>query len=205
MNKKNLKPIFLIISTPPIFIFFLLFGFISFIVETPYDELSDLSLKEKNELLKIKSSYYLSFFSSDLAPPCDMEYFTKDVPPDARFGIRIHPVTKLRGSMHTGHDFPTPLNSNIYAISDGLVTYSKNAGAYGNLIILSHAKFKNKNFESRYAHLSKILVKKGDTVKKGDIIGLAGSTGRSTGSHLHFEIRLDNEAFDPLSFYPKLE
>lgn len=104
---------------------------------------------------------------------------------------RVNPVTGAFES-HKGLDFAQPMGSNIKAADDGVVVFAgfgvpgHGFGGYGNVVLLEHAK--NKEW-TLYAHQSEVLVKTGQTVKKGEIIGKVGSTGQSTGAHLHFEIR----------------
>ena len=98
--------------------------------------------------------------------------------------------------MHRGVDLGYPEGTPVAAAWDGIVRISKgtaNTGGYGNLIILRHSN----GLETYYGHLSKLLVEPGEQVRAGDIIGLGGSTGRSTGPHLHFETRYKGRAFDP--------
>jgi len=111
------------------------------------------------------------------------------------FGIRSDP---FRGSaaMHAGVDLPGPVGTPIYATADGIVGYSAWMNGYGNLVEIEHGK----GIETRYGHLSRILVKAGQPVKRGQLIALMGSTGRSTGSHLHYEVRLDGRAVNPIPF-----
>jgi len=103
----------------------------------------------------------------------------------SRFGLRS-------GRMHTGTDIKMEKGDTIYAAFDGLVTRSKYYHGYGNMIVLEHGN----KLETYYAHLSAYLVKTGEVVKIGQPIGLAGSTGRATCSHLHFEIREDDKPYD---------
>ncbi len=100
------------------------------------------------------------------------------------YGWRIHPVTKKR-SMHTGIDIGAPGGSRIVAAANGKVIYAAWYGAYGNCTIIDHGG----GLTSMYGHQSKMGVKKGDIVLKGDTIGYVGTTGLSTGNHLHFEVR----------------
>lgn len=97
---------------------------------------------------------------------------------------------------HSGVDFATAAGTDIYAWKDGTVTFAGWSGNYGYFIIVEH----NDNTISRYAHCSKILVEEGQTVVKGETIGLVGSTGRSTGPHLHLEILVDGVMQDPLNY-----
>ncbi len=100
--------------------------------------------------------------------------------------------------VHTGVDLSGWTGDNIYAVDDGVVTFSGSSGTYGNLIKLSHGN----GYETYYAHCSKLYVNIGDIVKKGDVIGLVGMTGRATGPHLHFEIRVYDIAVNPLDYLP---
>lgn len=104
----------------------------------------------------------------------------------SRFGPR-------HGRMHYGVDIRMAHGDTILAAFDGRVICSKYHSGFGNLVVLQH----DKNIKTYYAHLSKYLVKNGSWVTKGEEIGLAGSTGRATGSHLHFEIRENNKPYDP--------
>ena len=103
-----------------------------------------------------------------------------------KFGIR-------RGRRHQGVDIPLKTGEPIYAAFTGKVRISKYLGAYGNVVVIRHVN----GIETFYAHLSKRSVEAGDWVNAGDVIGLGGSTGRSTGPHLHFETRYNGFAFDP--------
>jgi murein DD-endopeptidase MepM/ murein hydrolase activator NlpD len=103
-----------------------------------------------------------------------------------KFGVR-------RGRRHQGVDLPLKTGDPIYAAFTGKVRMSKYLGAFGNLVVIRHEN----GLETFYAHLSKRSVEVGDWVNAGDVIGLGGSTGRSTGPHLHFETRYNGFAFDP--------
>ncbi|HEX8572671.1 MAG TPA: M23 family metallopeptidase [Allosphingosinicella sp.] len=112
------------------------------------------------------------------------------------FGIRSDPF-RGRAAMHAGIDLAGPIGTPIYATADALVGRSEyNSGGYGNLVELDHGH----GIQTRYGHLSKSLVTAGQRVKRGDMIGLMGSTGRSTGSHLHYEVRIDGKAVNPVPF-----
>jgi len=108
-------------------------------------------------------------------------------------------VGKRWGRLHPGIDIATASGTIVLAAMDGEVIENRYMGAYGNLIIIDHGD----HFTSRYAHLSEILVKKGDKVKKGQIIALSGNTGRSTGPHLHFEVRYMDMILNPEFFLPE--
>jgi murein DD-endopeptidase MepM/ murein hydrolase activator NlpD len=114
------------------------------------------------------------------------------------FGWRVDPFRGTR-AFHEGLDFTARSGTPIRAAADGIVTTSSNTSAYGNLIKLNHGA----GLETRYAHASKLLVKVGERVVKGQKIALVGSTGRSTGPHLHYEIRLNGHALDPRKYLNK--
>ena len=111
------------------------------------------------------------------------------------YGWRMHPILGKR-AFHEGIDFSAAHGEPIYATAGGIVEKAGRAGAYGNLVSINHGG----GLQTRYAHISKILVKKGDIVKKEDLIAYVGNTGRSTGPHLHYEIRLKNRSLDPKQY-----
>ncbi|WP_237219625.1 M23 family metallopeptidase [Sphingomonas arenae] len=112
------------------------------------------------------------------------------------FGVRSDPFG-AGAARHMGIDLAGPVGTPIYATADGVVTEAGyNNGGYGNLIKLDHGR----GIETRYGHLSAFNVRAGQRVKRGDIIGRMGSTGRSTGSHLHYEVRIDGRAVNPIPF-----
>ncbi|MCT2559391.1 M23 family metallopeptidase [Tsuneonella sp. YG55] len=111
----------------------------------------------------------------------------------SRFGFRQHPV--LRGvRMHSGVDLAAPMGSPVVSAADGVVAFASWNGSYGLLVKVEHGG----GYESRFAHLSRILVSPGQRVSRGQLVGLVGSTGRSTGAHLHYEVRKNGLAIDPL-------
>lgn len=116
------------------------------------------------------------------------------------FGVRYDPFSG-GAAMHSGVDMAGPVGEPIYATADGVVEKAGWGGGYGNMIDLGHGR----GIETRYGHLSKILVTEGQKVKRGDLIGRMGSTGRSTGSHLHYEVRIDGRAVNPAPFLQSAE
>ena len=120
-----------------------------------------------------------------------------DVAPEVSsgFGGRRDPLNKRR-AFHEGIDFRAKTGTRVFATGKGKVAYSGYSPDYGENIIVSHGK----GYESMFAHLSKRLAKVGDEVDSGDLIGLVGSTGRSTGSHLHYEIRYKGAPIDPTDY-----
>jgi murein DD-endopeptidase MepM/ murein hydrolase activator NlpD len=113
----------------------------------------------------------------------------------SQFGVRADPF-RGTAAMHAGVDIPGAIGTPIYATADGVVSHAGRQGGYGNLVQLNHGR----GIETRYGHLSKILVADNTRVHRGQIIGLMGSTGRSTGSHLHYEVRIDGRAVNPIPF-----
>ena len=111
------------------------------------------------------------------------------------FGRRTDPITG-RISMHTGLDFAAPRGTPIYAVGSGVVVFAGRNGAYGNMVEINHGG----GFKTRYAHTSAMNVSKGDLVQKGQEIAAVGSTGRSTGSHLHLEVYRNGMAVNPARF-----
>ncbi|MBX2827943.1 MAG: M23 family metallopeptidase [Flavobacteriaceae bacterium] len=113
------------------------------------------------------------------------------------YGYRTDPFTKAR-KFHWGMDFTAPRGTPVYASGNGVVIRADNAASgYGNHIRIDHGF----GYQSLYAHLYKYNVKKGQKIKRGDLIGFVGSTGRSEAPHLHYEIFKDNERINPINFY----
>ncbi|WP_320046486.1 M23 family metallopeptidase [uncultured Ilyobacter sp.] len=115
---------------------------------------------------------------------------TKEI--TSNFGTRIHPITG-RKTTHDGVDLRSKMNTPVYAPYSGTITYSGWMRGYGKVVIINHGN----GYESRYAHLNRWLVKKGQKISKGQIIAKTGNTGLSTGPHLHYEIRKNNKPIDP--------
>lgn len=121
----------------------------------------------------------------------------KDMKTTASFGYRIHPVTHKK-KFHRGIDLRAKVNTPVYSTADGVVRYvqPRNSGDFGRVIIISH----NFGFETVYAHLHSTNVKLGDVIKKNQRIGMSGNSGRSTGPHLHYEIRYASMVLNPRDF-----
>ncbi len=111
------------------------------------------------------------------------------------FGTRSDPFNGHR-RMHQGVDIPGPLGTPVYATADGVVQRSEWANGYGNLVEINHGN----GLETRYGHLSKLIAQPNERVRRGQLIGLMGSTGRSTGSHLHYEVRIAGSAVNPMPY-----
>jgi murein DD-endopeptidase MepM/ murein hydrolase activator NlpD len=113
------------------------------------------------------------------------------------FGYRTDPFTKVR-KMHEGMDFTAKVGTPIYATGDGVVARADNtASGFGNHIVIRHGF----GYETLYAHLSKYKCRAGQSVKRGDVIGYVGSTGRSEGPHLHYEVHKNGKVVNPINFY----
>jgi murein DD-endopeptidase MepM/ murein hydrolase activator NlpD len=113
----------------------------------------------------------------------------------SNFGVRSDPFNG-GARMHKGIDIPGPVGTPIYATADGIVSRAGWASGYGNLVQISHGG----GLETRYGHMSKLIAAPNSYVHRGQLIGLMGSTGRSTGSHLHYEVRVDGQAINPIPF-----
>ncbi len=113
------------------------------------------------------------------------------------FGMRFHPILKI-WRMHDGVDLTAPRGTKIHAAGDGIVFRASNShGGYGNVVKINHGF----GYVTVYAHMSKILVRPGQRVKRGDVIGLVGSTGLSEAPHLHYEVRINGRPVNPINFY----
>jgi murein DD-endopeptidase MepM/ murein hydrolase activator NlpD len=116
----------------------------------------------------------------------------KGAPVTSLFGMRFHPILHIL-RLHAGIDFGAPIGSQVRSVADGKIEIAGPVSGFGN-----HVRVQHKGFETSYSHLSEILVTVGATVTQGQVVGLSGNTGLSTGPHLHFEYYLDRVAVDPL-------
>lgn len=115
------------------------------------------------------------------------------------YGYRIHPIYKVN-KMHWGTDFSVKTGTPVYATGDGVVRWTRSTfGGYGKQIEINHGF----GYRTKYAHLSKFLVKKGQKVKRGELIGYSGNTGGSTAPHLHYEVIKDGKKVNPVNFFYK--
>ena len=116
------------------------------------------------------------------------------------FAMRFHPVLK-QFRQHLGTDFAAPTGTPARTVGDGVVSFAGVQNGYGNVVFIQHRN----NTETVYAHLSRLMVKRGDNVAQGQTIGLVGSTGWATGPHLHFEVRVNGVQHDPMAMAQKSE
>ncbi|HAA00434.1 MAG TPA: peptidase M23 [Flavobacteriales bacterium] len=113
------------------------------------------------------------------------------------YGWRIDPIYKTR-AMHTGMDFPSETGTPVYATGDGkVINVESNYWGYGNIVLIDHGF----GYQTMYAHLSAFKAKIGQVVKRGEVIGLVGSTGKSTAPHLHYEVLRNGEKVNPVNYY----
>lgn len=150
--------------------------------------------KESFKFLGEKSVEWLREMDHQpMISPVDVKYSLGD-------GFRFREIHPVLGTprMHYGQDFRVPYGTDIYATGDGIIIESGwNSGGYGNYIIIDHGY----GLQSTYGHLSDIKVSKGLNIKRGDLIGLSGSTGTSSGPHLHYEIRQLGEHKNPINYF----
>lgn len=157
-----------------------------------FEEGEKLEKKLQNELTKLLESLPEStYVGGELLWPTPG--YTKITCP---YGMRIHPVTKVY-SMHTGVDIGVPSGVKILSCNGGKVLKSEYNSAYGNYVLIDHGG----GISTLYAHMSKRSVKAGSTVKRGQQLGLVGTTGLSTGPHLHLEVRKNGKTVDPMSYF----
>lgn len=153
-----------------------------------YNDLTTVALNKKLIALTAKSSDEVESSSSenDYSSPVNTGYISSN------YGSRRDPINGRR-RFHDGIDIAAKKGTPVSAISLGFVSFTGRKGGYGKVVEINHSD----SLKSRYAHLSRILVKKGQVVHKGDTIAKVGNTGRSTGSHLHLEVRKNGKAVNP--------
>ena len=160
-------------------------------LEKEEDKLNDLANKIKSEIIRKQSAQ--KYVGGKMVWPAP-GYYTITSP----FGYRIHPILRKR-KLHTGIDVRIPTGKNIGAAQSGRIMHSGWLGGYGKVVMIDHGG----GIVTLYAHNSRLVVKEGQKVNKGDIIAKAGSTGMSTGPHLHFEVRENGQYVDPLKYLKK--
>ncbi|MCB0515901.1 MAG: M23 family metallopeptidase [Bacteroidetes bacterium] len=182
---------------------------------SPYRDLenysnSDLLISSKQKLDRIKRQVYIQSKSYDKiadmvknreefyrSMPAIQPVSNKDLKRTASgYGMRIHPIYKTH-RMHNGIDFTAPSGTDVFATGVGVVEKVENGSGYGNHIIINHGY----NFKTVYAHLSKVMVREGQKINRGDVIGKVGSTGLSTAPHLHYEVWKYNKPVNPAMYF----
>jgi murein DD-endopeptidase MepM/ murein hydrolase activator NlpD len=150
-----------------------------------------ISYNELNNLMKNKEQLLAS-------TPAIQPVSNKDLTRIASgFGYRIDPIYKTV-KLHAGLDFAAPLGTPIYATANGTVAVAGNTGnGYGNHVVINHGY----GYETLYGHMSRIKVRPGQPIKRGEVIGWVGSTGKSTGPHCHYEVHKNGQKIDPVYFF----
>jgi len=161
----------------------------------PYEPLASSVLKEQDAELYFKLNRLVSLNDIVTAMPLDVPMMGKDYHQSSGFGTRIDPFRGVL-AFHAGLDFAGKDGSKIVATNNGRVEFAGWKTAYGNVIDIRHEY----GISTRYAHLARILVQPDQVVRKGQVIGIQGSTGRSTGHHLHYEVRYNGKAINPANF-----
>jgi murein DD-endopeptidase MepM/ murein hydrolase activator NlpD len=128
-----------------------------------------------------------------LSPPVE------GAPTSSQYGYRIHPVLGYR-KLHTGTDFAAPCGTPITAAADGTVVSAGWGGGFGNLVVVAHGDVGGSSLSTAYAHQSRLAVSAGQQVSRGQVIGFVGTTGTSTGCHLHLETRVAGTPVDPMRY-----
>jgi murein DD-endopeptidase MepM/ murein hydrolase activator NlpD len=116
------------------------------------------------------------------------------------FGVRVHPITG-KETMHNGIDIPASYGSDVLAAASGKVIKSYYSKSYGNLIVINHGTYEGSTYVTYYAHNSELLYNVGDVVTEGTVIAKVGSTGYSTGNHLHFGVLKDGVWVNPIDYF----
>ncbi|MDP9406001.1 MAG: M23 family metallopeptidase, partial [Actinomycetota bacterium] len=133
---------------------------------------------------------------TETAPSTTALLWPADGPKTSDYGWRTHPVFGTR-RFHAGIDIGAGDGAPIVAVADATVVSAGERGGYGNTVVLDHGD----GLATLYAHQSRLAVSAGETVSRGQVIGYVGSTGYSTGPHLHFEVRVNGEARDPMAYF----
>ena len=148
-----------------------------------YDELFEMARNKSDMLAHIPAIVPLKL--------TELKYVSSN------YGYRPDPIYKVN-RFHSGMDFSAPKGTEVYATGDGVVAeLDKSLWGYGNMVIIEHGY----GYETRYAHLQKALVRKGQKVKRGQLIGFVGNSGKTTGVHLHYEVRKNDVPVDPINFF----
>jgi hypothetical protein len=172
---------------------------------------SDIVIKTREKLDKLSKQLYIQSKSFDeviemakkkedmlASIPSIMPVSNKDLKRiSSGFGMRLHPILKIL-KLHEGQDFTAPTGTEIYSTGNGRVkAVKKQRFGFGYHVIVDHGY----GFETIYAHMSEILVRQGQEVKRGDVLGLVGNTGTSTAPHLHYEVHKNGRPINPVNFY----
>ena len=170
------------------------------LLNTIIDQLNNLSLrmayqeKSFNELIEMVNNKAKLLAAIPAIQPISNKQLSRIA---SGFGFRIDPIYKTRKS-HMGLDFAAPTGTPIYATSDGIIKFSGfSTNGYGNHVIINHGF----GYETLYGHMVRVSATQGQQVKRGQVIGYVGSTGKSTGPHLHYEVHKSGVQVDPINFF----
>ena len=162
------------------------------------DELSNqlvVQSRSLDEIEKIAKEQNEDFASMPFIAPIRKDLLKRKIHLLSGFGRRLHPIYKVM-KMHDGIDFTAVQGTPIQATGNGKVIIARRSPSYGKYVVIKH----NDEYETLYAHLDKLMVKKGQKVTRGEQIGTVGSTGRSTAPHLHYEVHHKGRAVNPISY-----
>jgi murein DD-endopeptidase MepM/ murein hydrolase activator NlpD len=173
---------------------------------TTAELLRSANLKDGIDLLKGRTAEMestLSLLEQVATQRADRLRFTPSIWPvkgaiTSHYGNRADPFSG-DAELHLGLDIAALFNTQIHAPADGVILYSERKAAYGNLVIIDHGN----GLTTRFGHLSRSLVKVGQVVKRGEVVGLVGMTGRTTAPHLHYEVRMNDRPQNPRTYLPK--
>ena len=149
--------------------------------------------KSLDEIVKMAANKEEMLASIPAIQPVKREQLTRMA---SGFGMRMHPILKIM-KMHEGMDFTAKKGTPIYATGNGTVVKAERSRTFGNVVYIDHGY----GYQTVYAHMSKIATRKGKKVKRGDLIGFVGNTGRSVGPHLHYEVRKNGRPVNPIYYY----
>ncbi len=149
--------------------------------------------KSLDEIVKMAANKEEMLASIPAIQPVKREQLTRMA---SGFGMRMHPILKIM-KMHDGMDFTAKKGTPIYATGNGTVIKAERSRTFGNVVYIDHGY----GYKTIYAHMSKIATRKGKKVKRGDLIGYVGNTGRSVGPHLHYEVRKNGRPVNPIYYY----
>lgn len=160
----------------------------------------DMNLKALSQTIKLELMSYETLFETLQAQKDRFESIPSISPTNlgylsSRFGYRRDPFSGSR-TFHHGIDIAAPSGTSVYATAGGQVVYARYNGGYGYTVKIEHGY----GFSTVYAHLSRMNVRKGQTVRRGDVIAFIGNSGRSTGPHLHYEVRYNNNPVNPIEY-----
>jgi murein DD-endopeptidase MepM/ murein hydrolase activator NlpD len=173
---------------------------------TTAELLRSSNLKDNIDLLKDRTAEvegHLSLLEQVAVQRATLRRYTPSIWPvkgaiTSHYGNRADPFNG-DAELHLGIDISALYNAQIHSPADGMVLYSERKAAYGNLVIVDHGN----GLTTRYGHLSRSLVKVGQKVKRGEVIGLVGNTGRTTAPHLHYEVRMNDRPVNPRTYLPR--